>query len=86
MLRRQASEKPQGRKPPPATPGCQPRSRPSRHRTAFADEEYYGVDAFVFVIAVGKRQAVRYQMVPERVVHLDPAEAAKRPPDFLIDE
>jgi catalase len=53
---------------------------------SFADEEYYGVDAFVFVNAAGKRQAVRYQMVPERVVHLDPADAAKRPPDFLIDE
>ena len=53
---------------------------------SFADEEYYGVDAFVFVNAAGKRQAVRYQMVPERVVHLDAADAAKRPPDFLIDE
>jgi catalase len=53
---------------------------------SFADEEYYGVDAFIFVNAAGERQAVRYQMVPERVVHLDTADAAKRPPDFLMDE
>jgi catalase len=53
---------------------------------SFADEEYYGINAFVFVNTAGKRQAVRYQMVPERVVHLDAADAAKRPPDFLIDE
>jgi hypothetical protein len=25
-------------------------------------------------------------MVPERVVHLDAADAAKRPPDFLMEE
>ena len=31
---------------------------------SFADEEYYGIDAFVFVNKAGKRQAVRYQMVP----------------------
>jgi len=33
---------------------------------SFADEEYYGVDAFVFVNKAGDRQAVRYQMMPER--------------------
>jgi catalase len=53
---------------------------------SFADEEYYGINAFVFVDKAGKRQAVRYQMVPERVVHLSPAEAAKKPPNFLMDE
>jgi catalase len=53
---------------------------------SFADEQYYGIDAFVFVNASGARQAVRYQMVPERIVHLEPAEAAKKAPDFLIDE
>ena len=37
---------------------------------SFADEEYYGVDAFVFINKAGARQAVRYQMIPERVVHL----------------
>ncbi len=53
---------------------------------SFADEEYYGVDAFVFVNKAGARQAVRYQMVPERVVHLAAADAAKLPPNFLMDE
>jgi catalase len=53
---------------------------------SFADEEYNGVDAFVFVNKAGQRQAVRYRMEPEKVVHLDPADAAKRPPDFLMDE
>jgi catalase len=53
---------------------------------SFADEEYFGIDAFVLVNRAGQRQAVRYQMMPERVVHLDAAEAAKRPPDFLMEE
>jgi catalase len=53
---------------------------------SFADEEYYGVDAFVFVNKAGERQAVRYQMMPERVVHLAAADVAKQPPNFLMDE
>jgi catalase len=53
---------------------------------SFANEEYYGVNAFVFVNKSGERQAVRYQMVPERVVHLATADAAKQPPNFLMDE
>jgi catalase len=53
---------------------------------SFADEEYYGVDAFVFVNKAGVRQAVRYQMMPERVVHLTAADAAKQPQNFLLDE
>jgi catalase len=53
---------------------------------SFADEEYYSIDAFVFVNATGARQAVRYQMIPERVVHLAAADAATQPPNFLMDE
>jgi len=53
---------------------------------SFADEEYFGIDAFVFVDKAGKRQAIRYQMVPEHVVHLDAADAAKKPPNFLMEE
>jgi catalase len=53
---------------------------------SFADEEYYGIDAFVFVNKAGERQAVRYQMLPEKVVHLEKSDAAKRAPDFLMDE
>jgi catalase len=53
---------------------------------SFADEEYYGVNAFVLVNKEGARQAVRYRMTPERIVHLEPADAAKRAPDFLMAE
>ncbi len=53
---------------------------------SFADEDYYGINAFVFVNKAGERQAFRYHLVPERYVHLDAAEAAAKAPDFLIDE
>ncbi|MGJ4941492.1 catalase family peroxidase [Bradyrhizobium sp. HKCCYLS1011] len=53
---------------------------------SFADEAYFGINAFVFVNKAGERQAIRYQMVPDKVVHLDKAEAAKRAPDFLMQE
>ena len=53
---------------------------------SFADEEYRGVNAFVFLNRSGQKQAFRYHLVPERIVHLDPAEAAKKAPNFLIDD
>jgi catalase len=53
---------------------------------SFANEAYFGINAFVFVNKGGERQAVRYQMIPEKVVHLDKAEAAKKTPDFLMEE
>jgi catalase len=53
---------------------------------SFANEEYHGINAFVLINKTGERQAVRYLMAPERVVHLDVAEAAKQPPDFLLNE
>jgi catalase len=53
---------------------------------SFADEEYYGINAFVFVNNKGERQAVRYVVTPEKIVHLDAAEAAKKAPNFLVDE
>ena len=53
---------------------------------SFADEEYHGINAFIFVNKAGERRAVRYLIRPERVVHLDPADAAKRQPNFLVDE
>src|SRR5260221_7144835 len=49
---------------------------------SFADEEYFGIDAFVLVDAAGARQAARYPRAPHRVGQLDAAHAAKRPPDF----
>jgi catalase len=53
---------------------------------SLADEEYRGINAFVLVNKTGERQAIRYLMTPERLVHLDTAEAAKRPPNFLMQE
>jgi catalase len=53
---------------------------------SFADEEYHGIDAFVLVNNAGQRQAVRYLITPEHLVHLDAADAAKRAPDFLMQE
>lgn len=53
---------------------------------SLADEAYFGINAFVFIDKSGARQAIRYQMIPEKVVHLDKAEAAKRAPDFLMAE
>ena len=53
---------------------------------SFADEQYNGLDAFIFVNKAGQRQAVRYMIVPEHVVHITPADAAKRAPNFLMDE
>jgi catalase len=53
---------------------------------SFANEEYNGINAFVFVNDQGERRAVRYIMSPEKSVHLDAAEAAKMGPDFLVDE
>ena len=53
---------------------------------SFADEEYHGIDAFIFVSKSGERQAVRYVIAPEKLVHITPEEAAKQPPDFLFDD
>jgi catalase len=53
---------------------------------SFADEEYHGIDAFIFVNKGGHRQAVRYLIVPEKLVHITPEEAAKQPPNFLFDD
>nr|WP_294518242.1 catalase family peroxidase [uncultured Rhodopila sp.] len=54
---------------------------------SFARETYNGVDAFIFVSAEGKRQPFRFQFVPVAgTEHLTPEEAAKQPPDFLVDE
>jgi catalase len=53
---------------------------------SFADEEYHGINAFIFVNKSGQRQAVRYLVVPEKLVHLTPEAAAKQSPDYLFDE
>ena len=53
---------------------------------SFADEEYHGIDAFIFVNKSGQRQAVRYVIAPEKLVHLTPEEAATQSPDYLFDD
>ena len=53
---------------------------------SFADEQYNGVDAFVFTNQAGQKQAFRYIIAPEHVVHLSAAEIAKKSPDYLVDE
>ena len=53
---------------------------------SFATEEYHGINAFLFVNKAGAKQAVRYEMMPERTVHLSAADATQKPPDFLVDE
>lgn len=53
---------------------------------SLADEQYQGINAFVLVNKAGQRQAVRFLVSPERIVHLEPEDAARRPPNFLADE
>src|SRR5580704_10520846 len=53
---------------------------------SFADEEYHGIDAFIFVNKSGQRQAVRYVIAPQKLVHITPDEAAKLSPNYLFDE
>ncbi len=53
---------------------------------SFADQEYHGIDAFVFVDKAGHRQAVRYIMAPEKSVQLTADEAARKTPNFLVDD
>lgn len=53
---------------------------------SFADEQYNGVDAFVFVDKSGKKQAFRYIAAPEKLVLISKEEAAKKSPNYLFDE
>jgi len=53
---------------------------------SFADEQYFGVDAFVFTNKAGHKQAFRYIIAPEKVVHLSKEETAKKSPDYLMDD
>jgi catalase len=53
---------------------------------SFADELYFGIDAFIFINQAGQRQPFRYIIAPEKVVHLGKDDAAKAPPNYLMDE
>lgn len=59
----------------------------ARTPTSFARQVFNGVNAFYLVDKDGKRQAFRYRFVPvdgEEILSAE--EAAKRPPNFLMDE
>jgi catalase len=53
---------------------------------SLADEQYNGVNAFVFVDKNGRKQAFRYVAAPEKLVHISNDEAARKPPNYLFDE
>jgi catalase len=54
---------------------------------SFATESYYGVNAFRFTNRDGASCDVRYRVRPEAgEEHLDAAEAARRPGNYLFDE
>jgi catalase len=54
---------------------------------SFATEPYFGVNAFEFTNAEGKSRFGRYQLRPEAGEQfLGTDEAARKPPNFLVDE
>ena len=53
---------------------------------SFADEQYFGIDAFVFINQAGQRQPFRYIIAPEKIVHLSEEDAAKKSPNYLMDD
>ncbi|MGD0584551.1 MAG: catalase family peroxidase [Oryzomonas sp.] len=53
---------------------------------SFADEQYFGIDAFVFTNKAGHKQAFRYIIAPEKVVHLSKEDAAKQSPNYLMND
>ena len=53
---------------------------------SFADEEYHGINAFIFVNKSGQKQAVRYVIAPEKLVHITAEDAAKQTPNYLFDD
>jgi catalase len=62
-------------------------STPNPQPASFATYSYFGNNCFIFVNANGQRQATRYQIVPAAgEQHLDPAVAASKGQDFLLDE
>lgn len=53
---------------------------------SYLHEQYNGVNAFILVNKDGARQAARYVFAPQEVVHLEAADAAQKPADFLADD
>src|SRR3954447_24801554 len=70
-----------------AHPAAAPADRTARTPSSFARQVFNGVNAFVFVDGGGTRQAFRYRFEPTIGEDLlTPEDAAKRPPNFLLDE
>ncbi len=58
-----------------------------RTPSSFVRETYNGIDAFIFVNAQGQRQPFRFQFQPVAGGdYVSKEDAAKLPPDFLLDE
>lgn len=53
---------------------------------SYADEQYNGIDALVFVNATGRKQAFRYIIAPERIVHLSKEDAESKSANYLTEE
>jgi catalase len=54
---------------------------------SFANLDFYGNNAFVFVDAAGNKRVGRYQIIPVAgVVKLDSATAAKQTPDYMFGD
>jgi len=53
---------------------------------SYADEQYNGIDALIFVNAAGRKQAFRYIIAPEKIVHLSKEEAEKKSPNYLRED
>jgi catalase len=93
LLRAVAASGPDAAKPTPleqflgSHPAALPALKSAATPSSFARETYNGVNAFVFVDAAGKRQPFRFQISPvDGAEHLTPEDAAKRPPNYLVDE
>jgi catalase len=62
-------------------------STPNPQPASFATYAYFGNNSFIFVNARGQRETIRYQIIPSAgEQHLDPAAAAVKGQDFLLDE
>ncbi|WP_285767695.1 catalase family peroxidase [Peribacillus sp. SI8-4] len=58
-----------------------------RSPASFATCQYYSIHAFYFINAQGRRQAIKYEWVPDSGISmLKKKEAAEHPADYLKDE
>jgi catalase len=70
-----------------AHPAAATAGKTARTPSSLARQTYHGVNAFVFVDKDGTRRPFRYRFVPEQGEEiLAPEDAAKRGPDYLMEE